>query len=246
MAAPPGPRHDADLAGWDAAARAMYRAAQAVAHPAGRRSLPISCASWPACCRRQRVRRRVRRRRAHAHCARSRPGSTAVRCATSTIRSRGRRARRWSGAGFRYVARGVSAEFPPGTIFGAKGMDSYAAYPLNDSAGAPLGLLVAMDRAPIADATLAEALLKIFAGRIAAEIERGAPMRRATRPKASAARARGAAPLRGQLPRDLRGGRGRDLHPRLGHRRGARRQPEGLRDLRLQRARSCAASRWPT
>jgi PAS domain S-box-containing protein len=75
------------------------------------------------------------------------------------------------GRSFRYVARGVSAEFPPGTIFGVKGMDAYAAYPLNDSQGSPLGLLVSMDRQPIADATLAEALLKIFAARIAAEIE---------------------------------------------------------------------------
>ncbi len=77
------------------------------------------------------------------------------------------------GQAYRYVARGVAAEFRPHTIFGAKGMDSYAAFPLNDRAGAPLGLLVAMDREAIADATLAEALLKIFAGRIAAEIERG-------------------------------------------------------------------------
>ena len=77
------------------------------------------------------------------------------------------------GRAFRYVAHGVAAEFAPGTMFGAKGMDSYAAFPLNDSDGAPLGLLVAMDRRPIADAALAEALLKIFAGRIVAEIERG-------------------------------------------------------------------------
>ena len=76
------------------------------------------------------------------------------------------------GRAFRYMAHGVAAEFPPGTIFGAKGMDSYAAFPLNDSRGTPMGLLVAMDRQPIADATLAEALLKIFAGRIVAEIER--------------------------------------------------------------------------
>jgi len=74
---------------------------------------------------------------------------------------------------FRYVARGVAAEFPPGTLFGAKGMDAYAAFPLNDGSGNPLGLLVAMDRRPIADESLAEALLKIFAGRIVAEIERG-------------------------------------------------------------------------
>jgi PAS domain S-box-containing protein len=70
------------------------------------------------------------------------------------------------------VARGVAAEFPSGSIFGAKGMDSYAAFPLNDGDGTPLGLLVAMDRQPIADANLAEALLKIFTSRIVADIER--------------------------------------------------------------------------
>ncbi len=77
------------------------------------------------------------------------------------------------GRDYRYSARGVAAEFPPGSMFEAKGMDSYAAFPLNDSDGTPLGLLVAMDRQPIADAMLAEALLKIFASRIVAEIERG-------------------------------------------------------------------------
>ena len=53
-------------------------------------------------------------------------------------------------------------------------MDSFAAFPLNDSTGEPLGLLVAMDRQPIAggDADHAEAMLKIIAGRVAAEIER--------------------------------------------------------------------------
>ena len=42
-----------------------------------------------------------------------------------------------------------------------------------DDAGVPIGLIAALDRRPIADPTLAEALLKIFAGRIVAEIERG-------------------------------------------------------------------------
>jgi len=77
------------------------------------------------------------------------------------------------GRGFRHVERGVAAEFPPGTMFAAKGMDSYAAFPLADRAGVPVGLLVAMGRRPVAEASLAEALLKIFAGRIVAEIERG-------------------------------------------------------------------------
>ncbi|MBX3605705.1 MAG: PAS domain S-box protein [Piscinibacter sp.] len=87
------------------------------------------------------------------------------------------------GRDYRYVAAGVAAEFRPGTIFRAKGMDSYAAYPLHDGHGEPLGLLVAMDRTPIADgdAEHAEAMLKIVAVRAAAEIERraaGAALRR--------------------------------------------------------------------
>jgi PAS domain S-box-containing protein len=76
------------------------------------------------------------------------------------------------GRTFRLVERGVRGEFPPGTIFGAKGMDSYAAYPLSDSAGLPLGLITTMSRRPMVDDGLAEALLRIFATRAAAEIER--------------------------------------------------------------------------
>ena len=76
------------------------------------------------------------------------------------------------GREFRFVESGVASRFPAGTIFRAKGMDSYAAYPLSDSAGEPLGLLVAMNRTPIADAGFAESMLKIFAVRVAAEIER--------------------------------------------------------------------------
>ena len=78
------------------------------------------------------------------------------------------------GREFRYVAADMTPEYPSGTLFSAEKMDSYAAFPLNDSAGAALGLLVAMDRVPIAggDADHAEAMLKIVAGRVAAEIER--------------------------------------------------------------------------
>jgi PAS domain S-box-containing protein len=76
------------------------------------------------------------------------------------------------GHSFRLVERGVRSEFPPGTIFEAKGMDSYAAYPLNDSAGQPLGLITTMARSPMVDDGLVESLLRIFAARAAAEIER--------------------------------------------------------------------------
>ena len=76
------------------------------------------------------------------------------------------------GRAFLYVASGAAAEFPRGSMFGAKGMDCYAAYPLNDSEGEPLGIIAAMDRAPIADPELAESLMKIFAVRVAAELDR--------------------------------------------------------------------------
>jgi PAS domain S-box-containing protein len=76
------------------------------------------------------------------------------------------------GRDFRCVGSGVNREFPPGTLFAAKGMDSYAALPLTGVNGRPLGLIAAMDRQPMRDAALAEAMLKIFAVRAAAEIER--------------------------------------------------------------------------
>jgi PAS domain S-box-containing protein len=76
------------------------------------------------------------------------------------------------GRSFRLVERGVRREFQPNTLFGAKGMDAYAAYPLNDSAGRPLGLVATMSREPMPDDGLAEALLRLFAARAASEIER--------------------------------------------------------------------------
>jgi PAS domain S-box-containing protein len=77
-----------------------------------------------------------------------------------------------AGRSFRFVGDSVNREFPRGTLFAEKGMDSYAALPLNDSSGQPLGLIAAMDRDPMHDPALAEAMLKIFAVRAVAEIER--------------------------------------------------------------------------
>ncbi len=73
----------------------------------------------------------------------------------------------------RFVASGVRPEFRPGTMFGELGFDSYAGYSLLGADGAQLGIIVALDRKPISDRPLTEALLKIFAVRAAAEIERG-------------------------------------------------------------------------
>jgi PAS domain S-box-containing protein len=57
-------------------------------------------------------------------------------------------------------------------MFGALGFDSYAAYTLNDAGGNQLGLIAAMDRRPMRSRELTEAMLKIFAMRAAAEVER--------------------------------------------------------------------------
>jgi PAS domain S-box-containing protein len=76
------------------------------------------------------------------------------------------------GREFRYVAQGISAEFEPGSLFAAKGMDCYAAYPLFDASGGSLGLLVTLNRIAVGDPVLAESMLKIFAVRMSAEIER--------------------------------------------------------------------------
>jgi GAF domain-containing protein len=76
------------------------------------------------------------------------------------------------GTEFRHVASGLVKDFRASSLFAAKGMDSYSAYPLCDSHGERLGLLATMDRAPLADVALAEAVLKIVGSRIAAELER--------------------------------------------------------------------------
>ena len=76
------------------------------------------------------------------------------------------------GRAFRFVPAGVLKEFRSGTLFAEKRMDSYAALPLNDASGRPLGLIAVMDRAPLGEPALFEAMLKIFATRAIAEIER--------------------------------------------------------------------------
>ena len=76
------------------------------------------------------------------------------------------------GREFRFAPSGVHSEFEPGTMFSALGFDSYTAYTLNDVSGTQLGLIAAMDRRPMRNPELTEAMLKIFAVRAAAEIER--------------------------------------------------------------------------
>jgi GAF domain-containing protein len=59
------------------------------------------------------------------------------------------------------------------------GAECYLGTPLVDSAGSPLGLIAVIGRRPLADPPTAERVLRIFATRAAAELERrrdrGAP-----------------------------------------------------------------------
>jgi PAS domain S-box-containing protein len=78
------------------------------------------------------------------------------------------------GRSCQFIGSGLLPQLAVRSVFARESMNSFAAFPLNDSTGEPLGLLVAMDRQPIAggDADHAEAMLKIIAGRAGAEIER--------------------------------------------------------------------------
>jgi len=77
------------------------------------------------------------------------------------------------GREFRCVPAGARKEFPEDDLLGKLGLESYAAYPLNDAAGTPLGLIGAMHRKRLRNVALCEAILKIFALRAAAELEHG-------------------------------------------------------------------------
>jgi signal transduction histidine kinase len=77
------------------------------------------------------------------------------------------------GREFRYYPVQVRSRFPADSMAAGLGVESYAGYPLDDAVGSPLGLAVVMARAPLASAELTESMLKIFAVRAAAEIERG-------------------------------------------------------------------------
>jgi PAS domain S-box-containing protein len=83
------------------------------------------------------------------------------------------------GREFRSVASGARKEFPRNDLIGKHGIESYAAYPLNDAAGAPLGLIGAMHRKRLKNVALCEAILRILALRAVTEIERGGEQYRA-------------------------------------------------------------------
>jgi len=76
------------------------------------------------------------------------------------------------GRSFRYLPRGVAAQFPEDAILVEHAIEGYAASTLNDAYGRAIGVLAVMSRHPLGDKDLFEAMLKIFAARAGAEIER--------------------------------------------------------------------------
>lgn len=57
-------------------------------------------------------------------------------------------------------------------VLSNEGIEGYIGAPLLDSSSEPIGIIAALYRQPIADVSTAESLLKIFASRAAAELER--------------------------------------------------------------------------
>ncbi|MBK9245340.1 MAG: PAS domain S-box protein [Burkholderiales bacterium] len=76
------------------------------------------------------------------------------------------------GRSSRFVADGVNREFAPATLFAEQGFDAYAGYSLFDAQDEQVGLIVALSRHRLDDRDLTEALMKIFAVRASAELER--------------------------------------------------------------------------
>jgi len=76
------------------------------------------------------------------------------------------------GSACRIISGTVQQQFPDLTLLARRGFQSYAGYPLNDSAGRPLGVLAVLARRPFEDAALIQPVLEIFAGRASAEIAR--------------------------------------------------------------------------
>src|SRR5690606_27869037 len=67
---------------------------------------------------------------------------------------------------------GVPRQFPKDVDFQRLGIESYAGFPLNDSSGRPLGVISVVSRRPLDRSAFIEAVLKIFAVRASAELER--------------------------------------------------------------------------
>lgn len=75
------------------------------------------------------------------------------------------------GQRFRYHARGVQDLFPDPHVREV-GAEGYAAIPLYDSVGSPMGLMAVVHRQPLRDRELTECILQIFSVRASVELER--------------------------------------------------------------------------
>ncbi|WP_290652839.1 PAS domain S-box protein [Aquisalimonas sp.] len=74
--------------------------------------------------------------------------------------------------GFQFIPEGLGVAFPEDESLLALGVQSYAGYPLFDSSGDVLGLIVAAHSKPMQDPEGTAAVLRIYAMRAAAECER--------------------------------------------------------------------------
>ncbi len=68
--------------------------------------------------------------------------------------------------------RGIRQRFPGDPFLAEMAVESFAAAPMLDSSGRPMGLIVLMDQSPFRERELVESLLKIFSVRAATEMER--------------------------------------------------------------------------
>ncbi|MGZ8266543.1 MAG: PAS domain-containing hybrid sensor histidine kinase/response regulator [Burkholderiales bacterium] len=76
------------------------------------------------------------------------------------------------GHAFRIYPSALRHEFPDDKDFEQLGFESYAGYPLHDAAGKCIGLVSVVSRAPMTNGEFIESILKIFAVRASAELER--------------------------------------------------------------------------
>jgi len=74
--------------------------------------------------------------------------------------------------GFRLYPSRLGELFPGDLDFRDLGFESYAGHPLNDAAGQPRGLIAVVSRRTLGQAAFVESVLRIFAVRVNAELER--------------------------------------------------------------------------
>ena len=78
------------------------------------------------------------------------------------------------GRSFMVVANDVTKRYPDDRLLAGFGAVGYAGYPLNDSTGRPVGVLAILSKKPLINHAVVESVLKIFAVRAEAELERRA------------------------------------------------------------------------